>query len=74
MNVLTDSSPFEKFDAMMTWPTSAELDAIIDQLDLPTKLNADAEVNRLMAESARRAFLVGYKCGRNPDLLLFEQA
>jgi hypothetical protein len=73
MHTLADVSPVEVFSKMMSWPKSDELDAMLDKLDKTTLLDMDAEINALMAETARQAFLVGYRCGRNPDLLLFAQ-
>lgn len=73
MHTLADVSPIEVFSKMMSWPKSDELDAMLDKLDKTTLLDMDAEINALMAETARQAFLVGYRCGRNPDLLLFAQ-
>lgn len=72
--MLTDTTPYEIFSKMMSWPKSDELDQMLEKLDKPALLDMDAEINRLMSEVAHQAFLVGYRCGRNPDLLLFEQA
>ncbi len=74
MNTLTLSSeaPADVFDKLMTWPTNPDLDALLEKFDQSGDM--DAEITALMCETARQAFLVGYRCGRNPDLLLFAQA
>lgn len=69
--VLTDETPYEIFSRMMDWPKSDELDSMIDQFDRPLKLDMDAEINALMAEVARRAFLIGFRCGQDPTKLIF---
>lgn len=74
MNTLTLSSesPAEVFDRLMPWPTNPKLDALLEKFDQSGDM--DAEITALMCETARQAFMVGFRVGQNPAALLFAQA